>query len=309
MSSALILLMIVSIIRLSTPIVITGLGNMFSERVGIMNLGAEGMMTAGTFTAIVGVYYTGNPWVGVLCGALGGALMAAIHSIISVEFGGIQNISGLGINMLAQGLSAFFVRALFKNSISPAMPSIQNTEFLKGVPIIGPTLAQFSPITYISVILVFVCAFVVYRTKFGLRMMAVGDDPKTVETAGVNVWKLRHFCVILCGLMAGLSGAYLSLGQLNMYVEGMVMGKGMLAVIAVKMGKWDPKKIVAVALMFGFFDALQLQLQINKVFNFPPEIVQTLPFVVGILALTLSSKSNATPKAMRQPYIKNAYKF
>lgn len=309
MNDSMVLLIIISIIRLSTPVIIAGLGNMFSERVGVMNLGAEGMMITGALTAVLGTYFTGNPWIGMLCGMLGGALMASIHSLISVEFGGIQNISGLGINMLAAGLTAFFARAIFSNSMSPMVESIQTTPILKGVPVIGNILAQFSPITYLSIFLVIICQLIVSRTVFGLRMTAVGDDPKTVETAGINVWKLRHLCVILCGLMAGLSGAYLSIGQLNRFIEGMTLGRGMLAVIAVKMGRWNPWRIAVVALIFGFFDAIQLQLQINNTVNLPPELIQTLPYVVGIIAIALDSKSSAPPRALREPYVKSVYKF
>ncbi len=309
MNDSMALLIIISIIRLSTPVIIAGLGNMFSERVGVMNLGAEGMMITGALTAVLGTYFTGNPWIGMLCGMLGGALMASIHSLISVEFGGIQNISGLGINMLAAGLTAFFARAIFSNSMSPMVESIQTTPILKGVPVIGNILAQFSPITYLSIFLVIISQLIVSRTVFGLRMTAVGDDPKTVETAGINVWKLRHLCVILCGLMAGLSGAYLSIGQLNRFIEGMTLGRGMLAVIAVKMGRWNPWRIAVVALIFGFFDAIQLQLQINNTINLPPELIQTLPYVVGIIAIALDSKLSAPPRALREPYVKSVYKF
>ena len=140
-------------------------------------------------------------------------------------------------------------------------------------------------------------------------MTATGDDPKTVETAGINVWKLRHICVILCGTFAGLAGAYLSIGQLNMFMENMTMGRGMLAVIAVKMGRWEPKRIVMVALLFGFFDALQLQLQINKIWNVAPELIQTIPYVVGIIAIAFDTVSNVNPKSLTQPYMKNKYKF
>lgn len=309
MSSTIILVMVISILRLSVPIIITGLGNMFSEKVGVMNLGSEGMMISGAFGAAVGAYYSGSAWVGVLTGVLCGVAVAAIHALISVEFGGAQNISGLGLNALAAGLTSFFCRSLFGSGKSSVVASIQSTRLLSGIPVIGEFLASFSPIFYIMILLFAVCAYLMSKSILGLRMTAVGDDPQTVETAGINVWKLRHLCVLVCGAFAGLAGAYLSIGQLNIFVEGMTMGKGMMAVIAVKMGRWDPKRIVLVALMFGFFDALQLQLQINATLNMPPEIIQTIPYVVGIIALALDSNSVANPRAMRQPYLKNKYKF
>lgn len=302
--------LIISVLRLSIPIVLMALGNMFCERAGIMNLGAEGMMISSAFGAVIGTYLTGNPWIGVLVAIGCGMLVSSMHSLISVEFGGIQNISGLGLNMLAAGLTSFFCRALFGTGISPVVASIQTSEFLRSVPLIGSVLAQFSPLAYLSIVIILMSWFVITKTVFGAHVTAVGDDPKTAETAGINVWGLRHFCVaVLCGGLAGLAGAYLSIGQLSFFMEDMTNGKGMLAVIAVKMGRWTPKYIVGIALLFGFFDALQAQLQINNALNIAPELIQTLPYVAGIATLMFSAGAKDTPRALRQPYVKNKYKF
>lgn len=310
MSMVLITTMVISVLRLTVPIVLMALGNMFSERAGIMNLGAEGMMISSAFGAVAGAYFFGNPWLGVLTAILCSMLVAGIHSLISVEFGGIQNISGLGLNMLAVGMTSFFCRAIFNTGISPTVPSLQTSDFLKNVPLIGKVLVQFSPLAYLTLVIIAVCWFVMSKTVFGAHIVAVGDDPRTAETAGINVWRLRHFCVtVLCGALAGLAGAYLSIGQLSFFMEDMTNGKGMLAVIAVKMGRWSPKYIVAVALLFGFFDALQAQLQINNVLNIAPELIQTLPYVAGIVTMFFSSSSKETPRALRQPYVKNKYKI
>lgn len=301
--------MIISLMRLSIPIIICGIGNMYCEKAGVMNLGAEGMMISGAFGAVLGSYLTGNPWIGVLCGIGAGWLVGGIHALICVEFGGIQNISGLGLNMLAAGLTSFFCRSFFGTGLSPTVSSIQTTPILKNIPVVGGFLQQFSPIAYLAVAIVIVSWYVMSRTTVGLRITAIGDDPQTVLTAGVNVWKIRTRCVMVCGALAGLAGAYLSIGQLNIFMEDMTMGKGMLAVIAVKMGRWEPRRIVAIALMFGFFDALQLQLQMNNTFQVPPEIIQMIPYVVGIAALAMDSVTNVNPKAMTQPFLKNKYKF
>ncbi|MEY8387685.1 ABC transporter permease [Oscillospiraceae bacterium 38-13] len=257
----------------------------------------------------MGTYYTGNPWLGLLIGILAGVVIAGVHSLIRVEFGGAQNVSGIGLNTLAAGLTAFFCRSVFGSGKFDVIASIQTTPLLSGIPVIGDFLASFSPIFYIMIVLFSVCAYLMNKSVLGLRMTAVGDDPATVETAGINVWKLRHMCVLICGAFAGLAGAYLSIGQLNIFVEDMTNGKGMLAVIAVKMGRWDPRRIVLVALMFGFFDALQLQLQISNALNMPTEIIQTIPYIVGIIAIALDTNSVAVPRAMRKPYLKNKYKF
>ena len=305
--NGIIVAMLIAILRLSVPVIITGLGNMFSVRAGVMNLSAEGMMISGAFCAVLGSYFTGNPWIGVLCGILGGVIVGAIHSLISVEFGGIQNISGLGLNMLATGLTAFLCRSMFGTAFSPTVASIQYTRILSNIPVIGNVLAQLSPIFYIMILVFLICCFIVDKTVIGLRMNAVGFHPQMVETAGIDVWKLKHISVLICGALAGLSGAYLSIGQLNTFMDSMTMGKGMLAVIAVQMGKQKPQRTVIIALIFGFFDALQLRIQISSI-AIAPELVQTIPYLVGIIALALDTSKNAAPRLLN-PYLKNKYKF
>ena len=307
--NSIVTVMLISLLRLAIPIVICGIGNMYCEKSGVMNLGAEGMMISGAFGAVAGTYLTGSPWLGVLCGLLGGLVVGFAHGLICVEFGGYQNISGLGLNMLAAGLTSFCCRSLFGTGLSPAVASIQTTPVLKGIPGIGGFLQQFSPIAYITIALVAVSWYVVKYTTAGLRMTAIGDDPQTAVTAGIDIWKIRMGCVMLCGALAGLAGAYMSIGQLNIFMEDMTNGKGMLAVIAVKMGRWEPKRIVLIALLFGFFDALQLQLQMNNAFHFPPELSQTSPFVVGILILAKDSVTATNPQALAKPFLKNKYKF
>lgn len=301
--------MLISMLRLSIPIIICGIGNMYCEKAGVMNLGAEGMMISGAFGAVIGTYFTGNPWIGIFCGLFAGWVIGAVHGLICVEFGGYQNISGLGLNMLAAGLTSFWCRNLFKSGLSTTVESIQTTPIFKNVPVIGDFLAQFSPIAYITIIIVIISWYLMKYTTFGLRMTAIGDDPQTAVTAGINVWKIRMIAVMVCGILAGLAGAYLSIGQLNIFMEDMTNGKGMLAVIAVKMGRWEPKRIVAIALLFGFFDALQLQLQMNSAINIPPELIQTIPFIVGIIILSMDSVTGTNPQALAKPYLKNKYKF
>lgn len=300
---------LIAMLRLSVPIVLMGLGNLYCERSGVMNLGAEGMMIAGAFGAVLGTYYTGSAWLGVLFGMLGGMLIATLHSLNTVEFGGNQNISGLGLNTLAAGLASFFCRQLFGSGITPSVENLQRTEFLAGIPYIGSTLAQFSPLAYVCVLLIIVSVIFMKRTILGMRIVAVGDDPVAAETAGINVWNIRHLCVsVFCGICGGLAGAYLSIGQLSFFQDNLTNGKGMLAVIAVKMGRWDIKKMVLVALLFGFFDALQVQIQLN----FPaisPELVQLIPYVAAIVVLAIAGEGESSPQAMTKPYLKNRYKF
>lgn len=309
MSSSVILLMVLSIIRLSAPVFIAGVGNMFCERVGILNLGTEGMMISGAFSAVLGSWLTGNPWIGLLAGVIGGGLSAVIYGVVCVEFGGVQAIAGLGLNMLALGFTQFLCMAIFKSDISPNVSSLNESGFLAGIPVAGPYLKTLSPIIFIVIIVAVAAYIIIFKTAFGLRIRAVGDDPKTVETGGIDVWKLKYQGVLICGLICGLAGAYMSIGQLDRFVTGMTSGKGMLAVIAVKMGRWNPLGIMGTALLLGTFDALQLQVQINSALSLPPELVQTLPFIAGIAVLAFQHSSNSRPASLETPYLKNKYKF
>lgn len=301
--------MLVSIFRLSIPILLMALGNLYCERSGVQNLGAEGMMIAGAFCAALGSFYSGNAWVGVLAGMLGGMLISTIHSINSVEFGGVQNISGLGLNTLAAGLASFLCRQLFGSGITPSVSHLQRTELFAKIPYVGNFLAQFSPLAYICILLVLFSYYLLNKTVLGVRIIAVGDDPIAAETAGVNVWNIRHLCVsVFCGICAGLAGTYLALGQLSFYQDNITTGKGMLAIIAVKMGRWEIKRMTLVAFLFGFFDALQVQIQL-RVSTISPELIQIIPFVAGIAVLAMSKEDAASPQAMTVPYLKNRYRI
>ena len=300
---------LIATLRLTVPIILMSIGNQYCERAGVMNLGAEGMMVAGAFGAVLGTYYTGNAWLGVLFGMLVGMVISTIHSVNTVEFGGNQNLSGLGLNTLAAGLASFFCRQLFGSGITPSVENLQRTEILAGIPVVGKFLAQFSPLAYICILVIVVSLFVMKKTVLGMRIVSVGDDPIAAETAGINVWNVRHLCVsVFCGICGGLAGAYLSLGTLSFYQDNLTNGKGMLAVIAVKMGRWDIGNMVLVALLFGFFDALQVQIQLNFP-NVSPELVQLIPYVVALIVLTMSSDNESKPQSMSIPYLKNRYKF
>lgn len=301
------ILMLLSTIRLAAPVFIAGVGNMYCERVGILNLGTEGMMVTGAFAAVLGSHFTGSPWIGVLCGILGGGLAALVYSIVCVKFGGTQAIAGLGLNMFALGFTTFLCSAVFHSNISPNVPSLNYSNFLEGIPLVGKYLSQLSPLIFLMAAVAVLSYFYIFKTCGGLRIRAVGDDPRTVETAGIDVWKVKYSGVLLCGLICGLAGAYMSLGQLDRFVKGMTNGKGMLAVIAVKMGRWNPVGIMGTALLLGVFDALQLTLQLGGG-SVPPELVQTLPFIAGIAVLSLQHSGNDRPESLEKPYLRNRYR-
>ena len=288
MSESVAFIFILSVIRLSAPMFIAGTGNMYCERVGVLNLGAEGMMVSGAFAAVLGSYLTGSPWIGVLFGMGAGLLAGGVHALVCVEFGGMHAISGLGLTMLCNGIARFLCISIFGSTYSPNVKALQTTEILSGIPFIGRFLS---------------------RTPYGLRVQAVGDDPKTVETAGISVWRLRYSGVLICGALCGIAGAYMSLGQLDRFFDGMISGKGMMAVIAVKMGKWAPGGILGTALLLGLFDALQMRLQVSNALGLSPELLGMVPYLAGIAVLCFQKSKNARPAALDTAYLRNRYKF
>ena len=309
MAESLVFGFLLSVIRLSAPMFIAGMGNMYCERVGVLNLGAEGMMVSGAFAAVLGSYLTGSPWIGVLFGLLAGLLAGGIHALVCVEFGGMHAISGLGLTMLCNGIARFLCISIFGSTYSPNVNSLQTTDFLAGSPLVGGFLSQLSPLIYIGILLAALSWYVIFRTTYGLRVQAVGDDPRTVETAGISVWRLRYSGVLICGALCGIAGAYMSLGQLDRFFDGMISGKGMMAVIAVKMGKWAPGGILGTALLLGLFDALQMRLQVSSVVGLSPEMLGMVPYLAGIAVLCLRRGGNDRPAALDTSYLRNKYKF
>lgn len=292
-------------LRTSTPVLLVAIGGVFSERSGVVNIGLEGMMLAGAFAGMFGSFYTGNPWAGVLAAMLAGAMLSLVHAVVSIKYGGNQAVNGTGLILLATGLTSFGLRTIFGHAgNSPSVAFLPETSVLKGVPFIGQTLASLSPLVYIALASVFAAHYLIYRTSFGLRITAVGENPRAAETAGINVWGIRYFCVIVSGVLGGLGGAYLSLGQMNLFQEGMSAGRGFIALAAVIMGKWTPLGALGASFFFSFFDALQLQLQAIPGSTLPPELLLTVPYVITLLVLAGVVGRAVGPAANGQPYLK-----
>jgi simple sugar transport system permease protein len=308
MSTSIIIAILLGTIRLTPSIFIAGIGNMFSERAGILNLGAGGMMTIGALFSVLGSYYTGNAWLGLLCGILGGAITGLFYGIICAEFGGLQAIVGLGLNAFSSGLATYILINQFGTRISPSVPALNSMPLLKGIPFVGTFLSSCSPLVILAIFVTIISYHVIYNTPFGLQVRAIGDNPQAVETAGVNVWKMKIISVTICGAICGMAGSYLSIGILNRFIIGMIAGRGLMAVIAVKMGKWNPIGILLTALLFGFFDAIQMQIQLFSVIKIAPELIQIIPLIAGIVVLALQRSDNQRPQAIEVPYLKNKYK-
>ena len=273
-------------IRLATPIIYAGLGGMFSERVGIVNIGLEGTMLISAFAGVVTSYYTGNPWIGVLVSIITGGLVSLILAVLTIRYAGDQIVCGTGINILALGFTSYMTQIIWGNrGASDGVQGISDIAIpiVKDIPVIGPIFGTHSPLVYLMPIVVYASYYVLFRTPFGLRIRAVGEHPVAAETAGVDVIKIKYTGVIISGMLAGLGGAFLSLSHLNLFTRGMTGGRGFIAMAAMIFGKWMPFGILGSGLLFGFADALQIRLQSLGIL--PPQIILMIPYLLTIAIL------------------------
>lgn len=294
---------VLATLRMGTPVALTAAGACLSERAGVLNIGLEGMMSVGAFIAVCGSYWTGNPWVGVLLAMFAGILLSAIHGFVTITCGGAMGVSAQALVLLATGICSVGLQVVFNQfGLSLTVNNIATTEFLRGVPFIGNYLADLSPIVYIAFILLFFVHYLLYKTPTGLRMQACGEHPRAADTAGVSVNRLRYAAVLISGALGGLGGAFLSVGSMNLFQEGMIAGRGYLAVGAVIMGRWTPIGAFAASMCFGFFDALQLYLQSMPGVPIPSQFIQMIPYLASLLVLTFTVKGATGPAASGRSY-------
>lgn len=290
------------------PLLFAALGSCFSERSGVINIGIEGMMTIGAFVGAVTAYFTGNGWLGFLCGGLAGAAFGLLHAVACVSFAADQTISGTAINFLAPGLAVFLCKALFDNSSdSPALDTAAKLpKMFAGVFKSGSfgynVLATYSA-AYLCFAVAAVVWFVFYKTRFGMRLRAVGEHPKACETLGIHVFRIRYICVILSGFLAGLGGAYVTLATVSQFRPSVIVGQGFIAIAAVIFGKFTPQGAVKACLLFGFCNGIRSLAGASNVIS--PNLISMIPYAVTILALVLFVGSSRVPAANGKPYLKS----
>ena len=291
-------------LRMATPLVFASLGGIFSERVGIINIALEGMMLTGAFTGVLATFYSGNPWLGVLAAVLVGGLLGLLHALLTVKFAGNQVVSGTGINILALGFTAYMCQIVWGSR--GASQSVQglgtlSIPVLKDIPILGDILGSHTPLVYLMLIVVVVSYIVLFKTPIGLRIRAVGENPAAADTAGINVYRTKYLWLMISGMLAGLGGAFLSLGHLNLFVWGMTGGRGFIALAAMILGGWLPFGALGASLLFGFADALQMRLQALGLL--PSQIILTIPYVLTVIVLAGVVRKTIPPSDYK-PYVK-----
>lgn len=294
-------------VRMATPLLFTALGEAMSERTGVLNIGLEGIMLIGAFTGFAVSFYTGANWVGTVAALTAGGLVGLAFALVCVTLRSNQVIVGAALNMLGIGLTGFLYRKYFTASATSVLIERYETIAIPGLsrlPIIGPALFQQNILVYIAFALVPIAAFVLYKTSWGLEIIAAGQHPKAADTVGINVFRVRYIAVIVGGMLAALGGSFLSMGHSVTFLEGMTTGRGFISLAVVIFGRWSPFGVLAAALLFGCANAFQLRLQAMGV-AIPHYIVLMIPYIFTILAVVVASKRiTAAPAALAQPYEK-----
>ena len=287
-----------SVVRFATPLIFAALGGMFSERSGVINIALEGLMLAGAFTAAVVTYESGNPFFGFLCGMIAGAVLALLYAVACIKFEADQVVAGFGINILMLGLPALLSSAIYDSAGSTQQ--IDKADLL-------PEFFGLNVASILAFLLVPVCWYVFYKTPFGLRLRATGENPAAADAAGVDVIKLRYTAVIVSGILAAAGGAYLSTGQSSLFTRGMTAGRGFIALAALILAKWRPVQVLLACLFFGFTEALTIPLANIKTAsgeNVPVQFIQIIPYVLTIIVLAGFIGLSRAPKALGNPYRK-----
>jgi simple sugar transport system permease protein len=290
--------------RMATPIIFATLGEILAERSGVLNLGIEGIMLMGAMTGFLVTFNSGSIWAGVLAAAMIGMLLGLLMAFLAVNLGLSQHVAGLGITLFATGLAMFIYRLHFGSPTVPPIidPFKQITlPVLSEIPIIGPGLFTQYSLTYIAWLLIPAMSILLYKTRLGLKIRTVGENPVVADTVGVNVTLTRTLCLVFGGALMGIGGAFLTLAHQNMFLIDVIGGRGWVAIAMVIFGNWDPFKGALGALMFGFLDGLQLRLQgLGIAISF--HLFLMIPYLLTIVALISVSRRAAVPAGLLKPY-------
>jgi simple sugar transport system permease protein len=289
-------------VPMAVPLLLVGLGEMFDQRAGMFNLGAEGIMMMGAFTAFFIDLKLQTPWVGLLAALAVGALFGLLMGLVCVTFRSKQGIAGIGVYMLGWGLSGTLFRVYVGGPTPVKGIAALNLSLLRGIPYLGPVLAALSPMDYVTFLLIPLSGWLLFRTAWGLKVRAVGTTPRAADTLGIDVTRTRYQCIVLAGAMAGLAGAYLSVCQAKIFADNITAGRGFIAVALVYFGRWSPWGVAAGAAIFSLAAAAQRLIQFYG-FKFPYEMALIIPYVLVIVVLACSrNRSRVEPAALGKPY-------
>ena len=298
--------LMLSTVRMATPILIVALAELYSERAGLVNIGLDGIMAFGALAGFILSYNTGNPYMGILAGALGGILINMVYAFCTIHLGAEQIVYGMAINIFAPALASFIYKIYFGINSTLHQATLMNAApipFLSRIPVIGPVLFNHTPIVYLAYLLVPFTFVFLNKTKAGLNYKAVGEFPKAAESLGINVFRQKYLACIICGALAGIGGAYLTTCYISTYSDGVVSGRGFIALSAVIFGRWMPGGVLLAALLFGLTDALQLRLQVMSPAT-PYQLLAMLPYLCTLFVLVFFGIKKAGPMANGRPYFR-----
>ena len=307
-------------LRVSAPLVLAALAGLFSERAGVVDIGLEGKMLAGAFAAAAVASLTGSAWLGLLVAIGVSIVLALLHGFACITHRGNQVVSGVAINILASGLTMVIGLYLFNQG--GQTPSLTNearflsielpgVDLISGIPYLGTVYKELisghNVLVYIAFLMVPFTYWVVYKTRFGLRLRAVGENPNAVDTAGISVTQIRYLAVICCGVLCGIAGAYISTAHNAQFVRDMTAGQGFIALAALIFGKWRPVSVLMACLLFGFLDAIAVRLQgvvLPVIGEVPVQLIEAMPYLLTVILLAGFIGKAVAPKASGIPYVK-----
>ena len=282
-------------IRVTIPIAFAALAGMLAEKAGIINMGLEGMMLFGAFFSVVGSYLTGSPWIGLLFAMAAGALTGLLMAVFAIGFKCEHMLTGVAVNLLASGLTVVLMQLIWNTRGKSAAVNglgVVELPLISKIPVLKDLIGTVSPLFLILIFCVIALWYVLYKTPAGLRITVIGNNPFMAGSMGINVYRVQFICMMVSGALAALGGAYLSIGDINMFSKDMVAGRGYIALSMVILGGWHPVGVALGGLVYGVAQSLQFRIQSIEI---PPQLVQMLPYVVTILVLFFARSTKRAP--------------
>ncbi len=292
-------------LKLVPAILFASLGELVAEKSGVLNLGVEGVMLMAAFTAFDVTYMTGNPWIGILAAILVSLVLGLAFSFFAVNLRVNQVVIGLGLWLFGLGLSDTLYRAFFAVGVTPTVPIIGDMDipYLSSIPVIGRIFFEQNPLVYISILLIPVVSFFLYKTNLGMKIQAVGENPRAAETMGVDVYKIRYLAVLIGAAFAGVGGAYFTISLLSTFMLNITFGRGFIALAMIYFGKWKPYRIFLPLIIFSFVDSLQLGVQAIGV-PIKYFFLNMIPYITIIALIPILGRRAEAPAALMEPYKK-----
>ncbi|MCP4396394.1 MAG: ABC transporter permease [bacterium] len=294
-------------IGLAAPLLIAALGELYAERSGVLNIGIEGMMLSGAWSGFVATHFTENLWIGLFAAIAAGLVLGLLNALLAITFKVNQVVSGIAINILTAGVTMYLYRVIFGIPLLPIMiKPFQKIPIplLSQIPYLGDIFFKHNLMVYLAFLLVPAAYYILYKTSFGLEIRSVGEKPEVVDSAGLNVFRMRYTGMLISGAMAGLGGAFYSLAYLNVFTTNIISGRGFIAFSAVIFGGWHPVRIMVATLIFGVADALSTRVLTSGIKLLPYELLLASPYVVTIIATLLLSRQSVAPASLSIPYEK-----